>query len=43
MSPARRLLSIAAGVVLLPIAAACAAVEIALRRGGTVYVEAQRR
>jgi SAM-dependent methyltransferase len=42
LSPARRLLSVLAGVVLLPLAAACAAVEIALRRGGTVYVEGRR-
>lgn len=39
LSPGRRLASIAAGVFLLPIAAACAAFEIAMRRGGTVYVE----
>jgi SAM-dependent methyltransferase len=42
LSPLRRALSIAAGVVLLPVAAACAAVELTLRRGGTVYVEARR-
>jgi SAM-dependent methyltransferase len=38
----QRLASVAAGVVLLPVAAACAAVEVAMRRGGTVYVEARR-
>lgn len=35
----RRALTILAGAALLPLAGACAAVEIALRRGGTVYVE----
>jgi len=38
----RRLLSLAAGVVLLPLAAVAAAIEIALRRGGTVFIEARR-
>jgi SAM-dependent methyltransferase len=38
----RRLAALAAGVVLLPVAAVCAAVEVGLRRGGTVYVEARR-
>lgn len=38
----RRLASIAAGVVLLPIAAICTIAEVAARRGGTVYVEARR-
>ena len=38
----RRLLSLAAGVALLPLAAAGAVAEILLRRGGTVYVEAIR-
>ena len=42
LSPLKRALSVAAGVVLLPFAAACAAVELAMRRGGTVYVEARR-
>lgn len=41
IGPMRRALSILAGVALLPVAAACAVAEIALRRGGTVYVEAQ--
>jgi hypothetical protein len=31
-----------AAVALLPLAAACAAVEVALRHGGSVYVEARR-
>ena len=35
----RRALTIAAGIVLLPVAAAAAAFEVLLRRGGTVYVE----
>jgi SAM-dependent methyltransferase len=38
----QRAASVAAGVVLLPVAAACAAAEVALRRSGTVYVEARR-
>jgi SAM-dependent methyltransferase len=38
----QRLGSIAAGVLLLPAAAVLAAVEVALRRSGTVYVEARR-
>ena len=38
----RRLAAVAAGVLLLPLAAACSAFEVALRRGGTVYVEAVR-
>jgi hypothetical protein len=42
LSPAARAATLAAGVVLLPVAASCAAVEVALRRGGTVYVEARR-
>ncbi len=37
-----RVAAIAAALALLPLAAACAAVEILLRRGGTVYVEARR-
>ena len=39
LGPGRRLASIAAGLVLLPVAAACAVAEVAMRRGGTVYVE----
>jgi SAM-dependent methyltransferase len=42
LSPLTRALSIAAGVLLLPVAAVCAAVEVMMRRGGTVYVEARR-
>jgi SAM-dependent methyltransferase len=37
----RRLLVLAAGVALLPVAFLGAATEVALRRGGTVYVEAR--
>jgi SAM-dependent methyltransferase len=39
---ARRVSALAAGVLLLPLAVACAALEIGLRRSGTVYVEARR-
>jgi len=42
VSDRERAQTLAAGVGLLPLAAACAGVEIALRRGGTVYVEARR-
>jgi SAM-dependent methyltransferase len=38
----RRTAAIAAGLLLLPVAAACAAAEVALRRGGTIYLEARR-
>lgn len=38
---ARRMLSLAAGAVLLPLALTLSAVEVAMRRGGTVYVEAR--
>jgi hypothetical protein len=41
LSAVQRLASIAAGVLLLPVAAAAAAAEIALRRSGTVCVEAR--
>jgi SAM-dependent methyltransferase len=41
LSPLSRALSIVAGVVLLPVAAVCAAAEVMMRRGGTVYVEAR--
>ena len=37
----QRVLAIAAGVLLAPVAAVAAAVEIALRRAGTVYIEAR--
>ena len=42
MSRARRALALAAGAILLPAAATCALLEAAMRRGGTVYVEARR-
>ncbi|MDQ2701028.1 MAG: class I SAM-dependent methyltransferase [Actinomycetota bacterium] len=42
VSPVRRLAAIAAGVILFPVALVCAAVEVATRRSGTVYVEAER-
>jgi SAM-dependent methyltransferase len=42
MSPARRGGTLTAAVLLLPLAAAGAGLEVALRRGGTVYVEAVR-
>jgi SAM-dependent methyltransferase len=38
----RRVAALAAGTLLLPLALAGAAVEVALRRPGTVYVEARR-
>jgi SAM-dependent methyltransferase len=41
VTPAARAATIAAGVALSPVAVAGAAVEIALRRGGTIYVEAR--
>lgn len=40
--PAQRLASVVAGILLLPVAAACGALEVALRRSGTVYIEARR-
>jgi hypothetical protein len=42
VSRSERVTSIAAGVALLPVAVAGAAAEVALRRGGSVYVEAVR-
>jgi SAM-dependent methyltransferase len=42
LAPGRRALALAAGVALFPVAAAATALEVALRRGGTVYVEARR-
>lgn len=42
LSPVRRALSVLAGIVLLPLAAVLGGAEIALRRGGTVYVEGRR-
>lgn len=41
VSPGRRIAALAAGVLLFPLALGCAAVEVALRRSGTVYVEAR--
>ena len=41
MSRLRRAASIVAGVVMLPLAVACSAYEVARRRAGTVYVEAR--
>ena len=42
LSRPRRMLSVLAGVVLLPVAVGAALAEVALRRGGTVYVEGRR-
>jgi hypothetical protein len=42
LSGGRRALVLGIAVLALPVAAACAATEVALRRGGTVYVEARR-
>lgn len=42
MSVSRRLLTLTAAMVLLPMAALGSLVEVVLRRGGTVYVEARR-
>jgi Methyltransferase domain len=42
ISPARRVLILAAATLALPVAAVCAGIEALLRRGGTVYVEAHR-
>lgn len=42
VSPRARVATLAAGMLLAPVAAAAAAVEVAARRGGTVYVEARR-
>ncbi len=41
MGTGRRWASLAAGVLLLPLALACATTEVVLRRSGTVYVEAR--
>jgi SAM-dependent methyltransferase len=41
LSAQRRLYALAAGTLALPLALVGAAVEVALRRGGTVYVEAR--
>jgi SAM-dependent methyltransferase len=42
LDPRRRAAAVAAGVALAPVAVACAAIEIAAGRPGTVYVEARR-
>jgi SAM-dependent methyltransferase len=42
MTGPQRAATLAAGVLALPAAAACALTEASLRRGGTVYVEARR-
>lgn len=42
LSAGRRAAALAAGVLLLPVAVAASTLEIALRRSGTVYVEARR-
>jgi hypothetical protein len=42
MAPAQRALALGAGAALFPVAALATAVEVAARRGGTVYVEARR-
>jgi SAM-dependent methyltransferase len=42
MSPRTQVLTVGAAVVLFPLAALATAVEVAARRGGTVYVEAVR-
>ena len=42
VSPAKRTAAIAAGMILLPVAAFCAAIEIVTGRSGTVYLEAHR-
>jgi SAM-dependent methyltransferase len=42
MAVPRRIAIVATALVLLPLAAACGAAEVFLRRGGTIYVEARR-
>ena len=42
LSRGRRMMTLAIAVLALPLAAACTGVEVALRRGGTIYVEARR-
>jgi hypothetical protein len=42
MARRRRLTTLAAAILLAPGAAVMAGVEVLLRRGGTVYVEARR-
>lgn len=41
LTPRDRAVALAAAAALLPVAAACALAEVALRRGGSVYVEAR--
>ena len=42
LTPAGRVSALAAGAALLPVAAVASAAEIAMRRGGSVYIEAVR-
>jgi hypothetical protein len=42
LGPARRAATLASAAALAPVAAAAAAAEVALRRGGSVYMEARR-
>jgi SAM-dependent methyltransferase len=41
LRPPRRALTLLAGALLVPVALMCAAAEVAVRRGGSVYVEAR--
>jgi SAM-dependent methyltransferase len=41
-TPRQRVLALVAGTLLTPFALVASAIEVALRRGGTVYVEARR-
>jgi SAM-dependent methyltransferase len=41
-SRARRYAALIAGAIALPVSIACALLEVAMRRGGTIYVEARR-
>lgn len=43
MSTGTRLMTVVAGCLLFPVAAAASVIEIALRRGGTVYLEGRAR
>ncbi|MDX6690416.1 MAG: hypothetical protein QOG15_1873 [Solirubrobacteraceae bacterium] len=42
LSPQARLATLAAGALLTPVAALASALEIALKRGGSIYIEARR-
>jgi len=42
LTPARQIAILAAATALLPVATVCAAAEVLLQRGGTIYVEARR-